>query len=211
MLNKRQERIISIFYENKEWITGKELARLLGVSDRTIRSDIDAINKNFQEELIQSNIRMGYFLNIDKYNQIYIETPKDIPQTPAQRCTYLIQQLLIHEEGINLTFLQEDIYVSGYSIENDIKKVRKTLEKYSHLKLVRSKNYIYLKGDEIEKRKLYKELLSNETQGNFLNLNKLAMFYKDFDLVKATDILVNVLKNHQYVIKETMFPYYMLV
>ena len=66
MLNKRQERIISIFYENKEWITGKELARLLGVSDRTIRSDIDAINKNFQEELIQSNIRMGYFLNIDK-------------------------------------------------------------------------------------------------------------------------------------------------
>ena len=32
------------------------------------------------------------------------------------------------------------------------------------------------------------------------------MFYKDFDLVKATDILVNVLKNHQYVIKETMFP-----
>ena len=92
MLNKRQERIISIFYENKEWITGKELARLLGVSDRTIRSDIDAINKNFQEELIQSNIRMGYFLNIDKYNQIYIETPKDIPQTPAQRCTYLIQQ-----------------------------------------------------------------------------------------------------------------------
>lgn len=206
MLNKRQERIISIFYENKEWITGKDLARLLGVSDRTIRSDIDAINKNFQEELIQSNIRMGYFLNIDKYNQIYIETPKDIPQTPAQRCTYLIQQLLIHEEGINLTFLQEDIYVSGYSIENDIKKVRKTLEKYSHLKLVRSKNYIYLKGDEIEKRKLYKELLSNETQGNFLNLNKLAMFYKDFDLVKATDILVNVLKNHQYVIKETMFP-----
>jgi len=45
MLNKRQERIISIFYENKEWITGKELARLLGVSDRTIRSDIDAINE----------------------------------------------------------------------------------------------------------------------------------------------------------------------
>ena len=120
MLNKRQEGIISIFYENKEWITGKELARLMGVSDRTIRSDIDTINKHFQEELIQSNIRLGYFLNLERYNQIYVEQDEDIPQTPAQRCTYLIQQLLLHEEGINLTFLQEDIYVSGYSIENDI-------------------------------------------------------------------------------------------
>ncbi|WP_028044598.1 BglG family transcription antiterminator [Candidatus Stoquefichus massiliensis] len=206
MLNKRQERIISIFYENKEWITGKELARLMSVSDRTIRSDIDAINKHFKEELILSNIRTGYFLDLDKYNQIYVDAQVDIPQTPAQRCTYLIQQLLIHEDGVNLTFLQEDIFVSGYSIENDIKKVRKTLERYPHLKLVRSKNYIYLKGDEIEKRKLYKELLSNETQGNFLNLNKLAMFYKDFDLINATDILVDVLKENQYIIKDTMFP-----
>ena len=206
MLNKRQERIISVFYENKEWITGKELARLMSVSDRTIRSDIDAINKHFQEELIHSNIRLGYFLDLDQYNKIYVETKEDIPQTPAQRCTYLIQQLLLHEEGVNLTFLQEDIYVSGYSIENDIKKVRKSLDKYPNLKLVRSKNYIYLKGKEIEKRKLYKELLSNETQGNFLNLNKLAMFYKDFDLIKATDILIDVLKEYQYSIKETMFP-----
>ncbi len=205
MLNKRQERIISIFNENKEWITGKELSRLLGVSDRTIRSDIDTINKHFSNELIQSNIRLGYSLDVEKYNQLYVEED-DIPQTPAQRCTYLMQQLLIHEDGINLTFLQEDIYVSGYSIENDIKRVRKTLEKYDTLKLVRSKNYIYLKGNEIDKRKLYKDLLSDETQGNFLNLNKLAMFYKDFDLIQVTDVLIRILKEHHYNIKESMFP-----
>lgn len=205
MLNKRQERIISIFNENKEWITGKELSRLLGVSDRTIRSDIDTINKHFSDELIQSNIRLGYSLDVEKYNQLYVEED-DIPQTPAQRCTYLMQQLLIHEDGINLTFLQEDIYVSGYSIENDIKRVRKTLEKYDTLKLVRSKNYIYLKGNEIDKRKLYKDLLSDETQGNFLNLNKLAMFYKDFDLIQVTDVLIRILKEHHYNIKESMFP-----
>lgn len=206
MLNKRQNNIIEILNDYGKWITGKEIAKILNVSDRTIRSDIDTINKHFEDELIQSNIRTGYFLNLEKYNQIYIDSQVDIPQTPAQRCTYLIQQLLIHEEGVNLTFLQEEICISGYSVENDIKKVRKTLEKYSNLKLVRSKNYIYLKGDEIYKRRLYKELLSNETQGNFLNLNKLAMFYKDFDLINATDILIDILKKHHYIIKETMFP-----
>lgn len=205
MLNSRQERIISILNENKEWITGKELSRLLGVSDRTIRSDIDAINK-YYHDLIQSNIRKGYFLNEDEYSHVYKNEEENIPQTPVQRCTYLLQQLLIHEDGINLTFLQEDMYVSGYSIENDIKRVRKELEKYPLLRLVRSKNYIYLKGDEIYKRHLYKELLSKETQGNFLNLNKLAMFYKDFDLIKATNLLIDILKKYKYSIKETMFP-----
>lgn len=206
MLNARQENIISILYENKNWITGKELAQLVGVSDRTIRSDIDAINKYFQKDLIKSHIRRGYLLNQENYSHIFSNASEGIPQTPAQRCVYIIQQLLIHEEGVNLTFLQEDIYVSGYSIENDIKRVRKELEKYPHLKLARVKNYIYLKGDEIDKRHLYKELLSKETQGNFLNLNNLALFYKDFDLIQAVDLFVDVLKKYEYSIKETMFP-----
>ena len=206
MLNTRQENIISILFENKNWITGRELAQLVGVSDRTIRSDIDVINKFFQNDLIESHIRRGYLLNQEKYTSIFLNSEYDIPQTPAQRCVYIIQQLLIHEDGVNLTLLQEDIYVSGYSIENDIKRVRKELEKYPNLKLARAKNYIYLKGDEIDKRHLYKELLSKETQGNFLNLNNLALFYKDFDLVEAVDLFVEILKKYEYSIKETMFP-----
>lgn len=47
VLNKRQKDIIAILFENKTWIKGKELAQLVGVSDRTIRSDIDVINKLF--------------------------------------------------------------------------------------------------------------------------------------------------------------------
>lgn len=204
-LNKRQKDIIAILFENKSWIKGKELAQLVGVSDRTIRSDIDVINKHFEEELIESNMRKGYLMNVDKYAHISSSMKEDIPQTPEQRCTYILQQLLIHKDGINLTFLQEDIYVSGYSIENDIKRVRNELKKYPSLKLARVKNYIYLKGEEIDKRHLYKELLAKETQGNFLNLNKVAMFYKDFDLIKAIDILIEVLKKYHYSIKETMF------
>lgn len=204
-LNKRQNDLIAILYENKAWIKGRELAQLVGVSDRTIRSDIDAINKHFEDELIASNMRKGYFMNVDKYAHISAKMEEDIPQSPEQRCMYILQQLLLHEGGINLTFLQEDIYVSGYSIENDIKRVRNELKKYPSLKLARVKNYIYLKGDEIDKRHLHKELLSKETQGNFLNLNKVAQFYKDFDLVKAIDILIEVLKKYHYSIKETMF------
>lgn len=44
VLNKRQDRIISFMHNSQNWILGKELANVLGVSDRTIRSDIAYIN-----------------------------------------------------------------------------------------------------------------------------------------------------------------------
>ena len=43
-MNNRQQRIIDILHDYDEWVTGKELASMLSVSDRTIRSDIEHIN-----------------------------------------------------------------------------------------------------------------------------------------------------------------------
>ena len=60
MINKRQERLLSILIEKEDWMTSKQLARLLEVTDRTIRSDIDGINKSMNPSPIESNIRMGY-------------------------------------------------------------------------------------------------------------------------------------------------------
>ena len=60
MPNKRQERLLSILIEKEDWMTSKQLAKLLEVTDRTIRSDIDAINKSMDPPLVESNIRKGY-------------------------------------------------------------------------------------------------------------------------------------------------------
>ena len=40
MLKKRQNNIIDILNDKDQWLTGKALAQMLNVSDRTIRSDI---------------------------------------------------------------------------------------------------------------------------------------------------------------------------
>ena len=44
MLTKRQEKIIDYLEKDGSWLTGKELAYLMSVSDRTIRSDVGKIN-----------------------------------------------------------------------------------------------------------------------------------------------------------------------
>ena len=43
-MKTRQIKIVDILNERKDWVTGKELSAILEVSDRTIRSDINAIN-----------------------------------------------------------------------------------------------------------------------------------------------------------------------
>ena len=209
MQNKRQEQLLAILSERRDWMTSRQLAGLLQVSDRTIRSDVEAINKHTDPPPIESNVRQGYRLCEDARPALAsgAETREaDIPQTPGARCAYMIQKLLFEVKELNLTMLQSQIYVSGYSIDTDLKRIRKMLEPYSGLKLVRNKECISLKGDEASKRRFYRDLLVAEVQENFLNLNTLAHLYRSFNLIEVKDIFVDVLEEYDYSIHESMFP-----
>lgn len=209
-LNKRQEKIIELLNESYDWITGKEISKLLNVSDRTIRSDIETINATYKTPLIESNIHHGYHLNAQAYYNRNPEHVEVLPQTSEERAIYIIQELLFEKHEINITNLQDKVYVSGYSIDNDIKRIRKILEPYDDLFLIRSKNFISLDGSEANKRKLYKALLAEETKGNFLNMNKLASLYKDFDLLMVKDILDETCAKYNFHIRETLLPILMM-
>lgn len=206
MLNKRQEQLLAVLTDRKEWMTSRQLAGILSVSDRTIRSDIDTINKHMNPSPVESNVRQGY--RVDPDIQIMREAKADpaIPQTPGARSIYIIQKLLFEVKELNLTELQSQIYVSGYAIDSDLKRIRGMLEPYTNLKLVRNRECISLKGDEASKRRFYRDLLVAEVQENFLNLNRLAHLYSNFDLIEVKDIFVKVLEEYDYSINESLFP-----
>ncbi|WP_243145638.1 HTH domain-containing protein, partial [Clostridium neonatale] len=192
MLTDRQLNIIDILNDNNTWITGKEISNILNVSDRTIRLDISTINTYYNCLLIESNRRFGYKVNKLLLHKQDIKTKDIIPQNSHDRCVYIIKELLFKSQEINLISLQEKVFVSGYSIDNDIKRIRKTISEYPSLKIVRSNNNIKLLGNETDKRMLYKHLLTEETQGNFMNLNSIASLWSSFDLLEVKDILEDV-------------------
>lgn len=210
MLSNRQKKIIMLMNENKEWIVGRELAKLLGVSDRTIRNDIAGINNFYEDVLIEANIRKGYKIDEYKSQTLNIGISKIIPQTSEERCAYIIQELLFGKNKINLVRLQEKIFISKSSLDNDIKKIRRLLARYNSLKIIRRSNYIELIGNEEEKRSLYKNLLTDETKGNFLNLNNMADLFKDFDLIRIKAIFEETLKEYHYHVRELAIPRLML-
>ncbi len=213
MLNDRQERLLELLTEKQDWMTSRRLAELLNVTDRTIRSDVKAVNRQPGRMGIESNVRKGYRAVMRQEEsgkgalpEQDVHGAQDIPQTPGARCIYMIQKLLFENRELNLTSLQSQIYVSDYSIQNDLKRIRKMIEPYAGLRLVRNLECVSLQGDEHMKRKFYRDLLVAEVQENFLNLNRLAHLYKNFDLIEVKDIFVQVLEEYDYSIHESMFP-----
>ena len=205
MLNRRQEQLIKLLTEKKDWMTSRELAGYLHVTDRTIRSDVDAVNRQGECPLIESNVRKGYRAVQDAWQEPKAALTPGLPQTPGTRCIYIIQKLLFENRELNLTDLQSQIYVSDSSIQNDLKRIRRMIEPYPGLRLVRSRECISLQGDEVSKRRFYRELLVAEVQENFLNLNRLAHLYRHFDLIEVKDIFVKVLEEYDYSIHESLF------
>lgn len=211
MMNERQNKLLQLLKNSQKWITGKELAEILNVSDRTVRSDIEAINKSFDAPVIASDRHRGYSLADKAIRPVKTEKGNnEIPQTPQERAGYILRTLLFKKKEINLSSLQDKIFVSEYSLENDLRRVRRTLSQYSRLKLVRSKNFISLEGSEDDKRKLYKTLLEEETKGNFLNMDKLASLYTEIDLLRIKKILDDTLNDHNFHIREMAMPMLMM-
>ena len=209
MLKKRQNNIIDILNDKEEWLTGKALAQMLNVSDRTIRSDIQTINREYQREMILSNKRLGYKLDEKAISDMELVTNNIIPQTPQERCIWIIKELLFDSKELNLYDLENRVFISGYSIENDLGRIKKMIKDY-HLNLKRSKNFVKLIGEENEKRKLYRKLLTDEVQGNFTNLNILATLFSDFDFLKISDVFTETCYEYDYQIKESLFPIVMI-
>lgn len=212
MLTKRQEKIIDYLEKDGSWLTGKELAYLMSVSDRTIRSDVGKINDFYGFNLIQSNRREGYRLSKGEMTAKTIETPLSmaIPQTANERALFLLKHLLVSKKEINLISFQQQVFISESTLENDLKKVRQILLDYPSLKLLRSKNILSLKGIEDEKRHLYKTLLSKETKGNFLNLTTISTLFSKLDLMTIKSKFDGVCRHYHYRVREIDIPMMML-
>ena len=205
MLTKRQNMIMTIMNNQKDWIVGKDLAKLLNVSDRTIRNDIAAINEFYADTMIESNIRKGYRIQGEKVKRFIEETKKEIPETGEER-RWLILKTLVEHNQVNIYQLADQMCISEFSLENDMNKIRKLLDNYQGLKVIRQSNMLQLSGGEREKRHLYEELISYKISGNLWNLNKVAENFMRFDLLKVKDLLKDIFEEFHYQMNEVRIP-----
>lgn len=213
MLTKRQHMIITIMNNQKDWIVGKALAKLVNVSDRTIRNDIAAINAFYGEVIIESNIRKGYRICAEKGKRVTEEVQRKIsekiPETGKER-RWLIMKMLVEHNQINIYQLSEQMCISEFSLENDMNKIRKSMGNYKGLKIIHKSSTLQLSGGEREKRYLFEELISFRMTGNLWNLNQIAQNFMNFDLLKVKELLEEIFEKFHYEINEVRIPSFLI-
>jgi len=181
-MNTRQQHILKQLIGEHGHITGKQLADLLQVSSRTIRSDLKEIESRFQKEnsgaRIISLYGQGYYLDVideDKFKSfLRTITDKDetMPVEPEDRVQYLVRLFLLSSDYLKIEDLADKIFVSRSTLQNDLKDVKVTLNQF-YLELTSRPNYgLKLSGKEKHIRYAISELLFRDTFISLENENQ---------------------------------------
>ena len=87
--------------------------------------------------------------------------------------------------------LEAELYVSDSTIKKDLKLAEDAIKSRESLRIVKNGNLLVLEGSEEDKRSIYKELLSMETNGSFISIDKIANLFPSIDLIRIKNDLEN--------------------
>lgn len=203
----RHREIIKILKEKNNYVTGKELAAIFKVTDRTIRNDINEINA-INDNIIVSSKKRGYKLT---KMPIYNDKINNIPQNRLERGQYILKKLLFADNNsIKKTNLITEICISDYSLNKDIRELNLELSKCHSLTIIQKNNCIILSGENLNKKLLLKKLIKLEIKNNFANMSSISKMFPHFDLISFKNIFIQLLKDNHYQINESYIPVIML-
>ncbi len=158
VLPARHKKLLLFLNGRHGIVTGKELAERLELSERTVRSDIQQMNKS----LVQYGIQVkalhgkGYLLKIhnrEVFHSLFSE--KDSLQTREDRIRSLIRRFAKSGDFWELCDLEEEFYVSRTTLESDLKEIKSRITDHQpFLKMERKGTLIRFEEDEIKRRNI---------------------------------------------------------
>lgn len=192
----RRVKIITEFINSGGRVTAQYLSKKIGVSSRTIRSDI----KLLSEELVDYNLyvksrpKIGYVIeNFDltkckMLKEYVVQKKENIALLPDERVYYIIKKLLKNSHKfITLEGMANKLFVSKSTIDKDTEKVEAVLNGYG-LKLLKKPNYgMRIIGNEFQLRCMISNYLKDIKMNEdvfFQNSNYQQILKVDVDSIK---------------------------
>lgn len=206
MLDARMKKII-IELSDSEYVTASELAKILDLNEKTVRTTIGKMRDSLDEYgiEIESKTRKGYHLLIydkEKY-QAFINNDEwlsknDIPNNSKEREEWLLDYLLKQHKFVRIDDLSEMLYVSRSTITNDIRNVEDSLKSY-HITLIRRSNYgLHIQGSEFDIRNcMISQFKDNKWAQRFSDK-------EENELKEISKILLNNIQNQKVVLSKSM-------
>ncbi|WP_130860301.1 BglG family transcription antiterminator [Gracilibacillus phocaeensis] len=196
MKEKNIEALIQILKEQQDWLTTNEILHYLNISSRTLRNYIQYINEQYRPSLSIESSSAGYRLKTNHEQVIF--QPMDM--NPKNRVYYILQQLILVEEGLDIFDLSEYMFVSVPTIEKDLIECRKLTSDYN-LSIDRTQDRLFLHGKEIDKRKIMSFIYYKEYNTTFYNIIDLEKIF-GYELHTFKEELLEIVQQHGYDINE---------
>ncbi|MEM1485728.1 HTH domain-containing protein [Oscillospiraceae bacterium PP1C4] len=163
ILSSRIISIIFILLNEDGVLTGNSLAAELGVSVRTIKSEIMTFKPYLNEYGLEilSKKGVGYFINItdrncfdEFFSQIAFKYSHagEISNDFNERLNHIIHTLISADGTVHLDELAEELFVVKRSLSKEIKRARELLADYGLMVENRTNHGVYVKGSEFSKR-----------------------------------------------------------
>lgn len=170
----RQQKILQILQSRTDYVTGAELGRQLGVSSRTIRTDITELNQSIASLRAQilSVKSKGYLLSATDMELLANWVREDSAfVTREDRVRYLAFQLCLCDGPISLFDLEDEMAVSHTTLDHDLRHLKlRFVQSAPHIRLHQQKEEIFFEEDELKRReilnRLFREDWDYDSKGN---------------------------------------------
>lgn len=196
VLTSRQLRLISLLKQSSSYQTAERLSKKLGVSERTIHSEIRAIKNAGFEIMTKRGRGIALLTEVqpEKKKSDGLDRNQDLDRRIIIMC-----RLLLRKERITYQGLAEEFYISKTSIKQDLQFIERVLLRENNLNILSDKKGTRLDFSSVEQVVL-----------GLHNFNQFMMSHKDEinseNLVDDIDLLaeyypsnlVSVCKNVLY-------------
>lgn len=213
MINTRIIFILELLLDTSKENTFKSLSEILKVNERTIRYDIETINKKFLEKNIPiiENIGKGtlFLKEPDKVSN-FLKKLSNINFINEHREIIILIKILF-QDLININKLCEELDLSRTTIKETIKELKEILDVYNlKLELV-PKQGLMLMGKEEDIRRLQLKTLNQymitESQDYIRNFfyQQIRTYYKNIHIQEVKKFISYVIKSLNKVISDEAF------
>ncbi|QGU26282.1 BglG family transcription antiterminator [Microbacterium oryzae] len=171
MSRQRQDRLVAILLRDGGWMTAAALADRLGVTPRSIRSYVTAVNGRVPGHPVVASGPAGY--RVHPTGAALLREGEQPPASaPRERLRRLIHALIDADGGIDLYGTAEELHVSEATVESDLARVR-ALVRGGELALERHGARVVLVGTELARRRLLSSLAHDEMADGAFDLEAL--------------------------------------
>ena len=166
----RQNKIIQILRNKNSYMTSDEIAALLNVSSKTVRTDIADINRSLCDEGIAvDSVKSKGFILTAKDPEVLKKFSKDhkVFMGRADRVYYLAVRLCTSDEPLDLYDLEDEMAVSSSTLSSDLTAFKnRFVHGVPNIELNISKNALMLEKSELKRRFILTKLLSDNWDYN---------------------------------------------